>query len=343
MSREGTLLTPQLARLRTIDTCCCIVDDGSASLNTSRRHSVKAETLIIVNPVAGGGRAGQMQHIVARYFADHDRPMDFAASKSTEDFRDIATHAIASGYRYVIALGGDGTFHHLVEAAFGSSVILGFLPAGNGNDIAEGLNIPRDIIEAARAFLHGRPRAIDVIRANFPAESAASLTAIFIGAGGLGLDAEAAQLANTRFRTWPGVARYIAGALWARRKFQGIELDAAMDGESWRGRVLFAAVANAPCYGSGVRIAPSAKMDDGWLEVTLVQEMPLTRLLEAIPIVLRSGDVRWPELRRYRCRRVSFKTNRPALVHGDGEILGDSPVEFEIVPEALRIMLSRKT
>jgi YegS/Rv2252/BmrU family lipid kinase len=303
---------------------------------------VTAETLIIVNPVAGGGRAGRMQPTIARYLSDRARPVDFAASKSTENFRHIATQAIASGYRYIIALGGDGAFHHLVEAAFGSSVILGFLPAGNGNDIAEGLNIPRDPIEAAHAFLHGRPRAIDVVRVTFPAASAASRAAIFIGAGGLGLDAEAAQLANTRFRAWPGVTRYIAGALWARRKFQSIELEATMDGQSWHGPVLFAAVANSPCYGSGVRIAPSARMDDGWLEAALVEEMPLSRLLEAIPIVLRSGDIRWPEVHRYRCRHVKFQTNRPALVHGDGEILGNSPVEFEIVPGAVLITLPRK-
>ncbi len=314
---------------------------AAASLGSSRTRRVTAETLIIVNPIAGGGRAGRMQAGVARYFSDHKRPVDFAVSTSTEDFRRVAAHGIASGYRYVIALGGDGAFHHLVEAAAGSSAILGFLPAGNGNDIAEGLGIPRDPIEAAHSFLHGRPRAIDVVRVNFTADSAASRTAIFIGAGGLGLDAEAAQLANTRFRGWPGVTRYIAGALWARRNFRSLELDANMDGESWRGRVLFAAVANAPCYGSGVRIAPSAKMDDGWLEVTLVQEMPLMRLLEAIPIVLRFGDIRWPELRRYRARRVTFKTNRPALVHGDGEILGNSPVEFEVMPGAVQVMLSR--
>ncbi|MFZ0967344.1 MAG: diacylglycerol kinase family protein [Candidatus Acidiferrales bacterium] len=299
------------------------------------------DTLIIVNPIAGGGRAGRLQAAIARYFADHHRPVEFVASKNTEDFRRIASDAVASGYRYLVALGGDGSFHHLVEATFGSPAILGFIPAGNGNDIAEGLNIPRDPIEAAHAFLNGRPRAVDAVRVHFTSESAPPRVSIFIGAGGLGLDAEAAQLANTRFRAWPGVTRYIAGALWARRNFRSLELEAAMDGEFWRGRVLFAAVANAPCYGSGVRIAPSAKMDDGWLEVTLVQEMPLARLLEAIPIVLRSGDIRWPEVCRYRCRRVTFKTNRPALVHGDGEILGNSPAEFEVVPGAVQVMLSR--
>jgi diacylglycerol kinase (ATP) len=304
---------------------------------------VRAETLIIVNPVAGGGRAARARPEVARYFASQKYPVEFAESASTEDFRRLAENAVKSGYRNVLALGGDGAFHHLAEAAVGSNVILGFLPAGNGNDIAEGLGIPRDPIVAAHEFLHSRPHAVDAVRARFANGSAEPRDAIFAGVGGMGLDAEAAQLANTRFKSWPGVTRYIAGALWARRNFHAIELTATMDEETWHGRILFAAVANSPCYGSGVRIAPSAKMDDGWLEVTLVQEMPLTRLLEAIPIVLRSGDIRWPEVRRFRCRRAEFHTNRAALVHGDGEILGESPVEFQILPGALRVMLRRNS
>ena len=102
-------------------------------------------------------------------------------------------------------------------------------------------------------------------------------------------------------------------------------------------------VANAPCYGSGIRIAPNAKMDDGWLEITLVREMPLLKLLEAIPIVLRSGDIRWPEVERFRCRRAAFLTDRVALVHGDGEPLGQAPVEFEILPGAIRVMAPAHT
>jgi len=69
-----------------------------------------------------------------------------------------------------------------------------------------------------------------------------------------------------------------------------------------------------------------------------VQDMPLLKLLEAIPIVLRSGDIRWPEVERFRCRRASFLTDRVALVHGDGEPLGQAPVEFEILPGAVQVM-----
>jgi diacylglycerol kinase family enzyme len=80
-------------------------------------------------------------------------------------------------------------------------------------------------------------------------------------------------------------------------------------------------------------------MDDGWLDVAIVGDVSLTRLLEAMPVVLTSGDLRgFPEVVRYRCRKVSLRTDRAALVHGDGEELGHSPAEFEVLRGAVRVM-----
>jgi diacylglycerol kinase family enzyme len=198
-----------------------------------------SRALIIVNPIAGGGRARRIQPAIADYFREQHWPAEFTVSASTEDLRRIAAEAIAAGYRCVAALGGDGAFHHLAEAAVGSPTILGFLPAGNGNDIAAGLGLPRDPIEAARVLVYGKPRAIDVVRFRSleiesmqggDARVQRSREAIFVGAGGAGLDAEAAQLANTRFKRWPGVTRYIAGALWAWRDFRAFDLAASIDG-----------------------------------------------------------------------------------------------------------------
>jgi diacylglycerol kinase (ATP) len=102
------------------------------------------------------------------------------------------------------------------------------------------------------------------------------------------------------------------------------------------------AVANATSYGSGVRIAPQAKMDDGLLDVVIVGDVGLLRLLEAIPIVLTSGDLRgFPEVTRYRCRQVSLRADRAARVHGDGEALGVAPADFEILAGAIRVMVGR--
>jgi diacylglycerol kinase (ATP) len=79
-------------------------------------------------------------------------------------------------------------------------------------------------------------------------------------------------------------------------------------------------------------------MDDGWLEVVLVGEVDWTRLLEALPILLTTGNLHFEEVHRFRCRRVRLEAGRTAKVHGDGELLGESPAEFEVIPGAVRVM-----
>jgi len=160
-----------------------------------------------------------------------------------------------------------------------------------------------------------------------------------VGAGGIGLDAEAAQLANTRFARWPSAVRYIAGALQAFRRFAPVDVELELDGTTERGRALFVAVANAPYYGSGIRIAPTAKMDDGLLDVVMVGPLDWTRIVDAIPVLLRSGDIRWSEVRRFRARHLRITASRPAMVHSAGEIVGATPIEIEVLPGAISIVV----
>jgi len=295
---------------------------------------MKSDTFVIVNPVAGRGRALRAEGDVADFLAASGRRADFVRSQGSEDAREQAARAAAEGYRFVVALGGDGAFHHLIEGLLGTEAIAGFFPAGGGNDIARDLEIPEDPVRAAEAFLHARARNVDVIRVGFRDGRRAH----FIGAGGMGLDAQAAHLANTKFKTWPGVTRYLAGSLTIFFREEPYELQAELDGAPWKGRVLFAAVANGTSYGSGIRIEPAARMDDGWLNVVLVGEIGWAELFEALPVVLTTGDVRMKEIRRFRCRRVRLEADRPAMVHGDGESLGESPAEFEALPAAVRVM-----
>jgi len=316
----------------------------ATSENERRRGDItsgmKPDTLVIVNPTSGGGRALRAEPEVGSLLASRGCRAKFVHSKSSEDIRELAAHAAADGFRIVVALGGDGAFHHLVEGIRGTDAVAAFFPAGNGNDIARALGIPRDPMAAANDFSRGQPRAVDLVRVRF----SDGRVAHYMGAGGMGLDAEAAHLANTRFRAWPGVTRYLAGAFTIFFREPLLDVTAEMDGASWSGRALFVAVANATSYGSGVRIAPQAEMDDGLMDVVIVGDVGLLRLLEAIPIVLTSGDLRgFPEVTRYRCRRVALRADRAARVHGDGEALGVAPAEFEILPAAIRVMVGGKS
>ncbi len=310
------------------------------------------ETLVLVNPAAGGGVARRVQPAVASYLAQQNYRADFAESESTEDLRARAAQGVQRGYRNIVALGGDGTFHYLVDATLGCSVALGFFPAGHGNDLASSLGIPQDAIAAASAFLRSRPHRFDVARIAFPGIDPGRLhhasadrfpPALLVGAGGIGLDAEAAHLANTRFARWPSALRYIAGALEAFRHFPPVDVELELDGTIERDRALFIAVANAPYYGSGIRIAPAARMDDGLLDVVLVRPVDWTRMVDAIPRLLLSGDLRWSEVRRFRARHLRIRTSRPAILHSAGEIVGATPVEIELLPAAISIIVPNQS
>lgn len=289
---------------------------------------------MLVNPTSGGGAALRAQPVIEDYLHRQGFPADFRHTTSAEDMQQLAAAAASDGYSCVTAFGGDGTFHYVLSGAFGTSVSIACIPAGSGNDIAMGLGIPLDPIDAAHLLVHGAPRPVDVLRARFPGNQ----IQVFIGAGGIGLDAEANQLATGRFRRVPGLLKYFTAALAALTTSQPLHVTAEFDGASWQGPLLLAAVASSPTYGAGFKIAPSARMDDGLLDVTLVEDLPWTRIFEALFALYGNGDLRWPQIHRFRARRIRLSADRRSPFHGDGEILGEAPVEIEVLPKAVCVI-----
>jgi diacylglycerol kinase (ATP) len=271
---------------------------------------------------------------VLDFFSRHGLAANAASSNSTVHLRDLAAKAIHDSYRDIVVLGGDGAFHHVAEASFGGDVTLGFLPAGSGNDIASGLGLPDGPLEAARVYLESKPRMVDAVRIRF----GDGRKVLCFGSGGLGLDAEAARLANGPLRWLPGAARYLVGALWKYLSFRPVALEAQIDGKQWSGEVLIAAVANVPNYGAGVRIAPEARANDGWLDLVLICKISWMRIAPVISAMLKTGQLRPDEIERIRARHVSFRTDRPVWFQGDGEVLGQSPLEAEILSDAIRVV-----
>ncbi len=297
---------------------------------------MKAKTLVIVNPSSGGGNALRAEPRVASYLKLRELDADFVHSASVDDIQAKAAQAGDQGYTHVVALGGDGTFHHVIEGIYGTAAIGGFFPAGNGNDIARSMGIANDPVRAAEQFCNGSARAVDLIRVT----TKGGRVSHYIGAGGLGLDAEAAYLANTRYAKLPGWMRYLAGTFSVFFNRGALQLGLDLDGEVRSGRGLFVAAANGSSYGAGARIAPDAKMDDGWMDVVVVGDVKFLRLLEALPRLFSSGDLRrFPEVERFRCKRAKILAAPSARVHGDGEDLGTSPAEFEVLPAAVRMVV----
>jgi len=298
-----------------------------------------AHPLVIVNPSAGRGRAARVRDAVESYWRQQGVTAEFCAPRSREEVRRRSADAAAAGYSCVVALGGDGTAHDVINGLAGTDTVVGILPAGGGNDLARALGLPLDPLEAARALLHAPLRRIDLLRLTL----AGGRTCLYAGAGGTGIDAEAARLGNTRFRRVPGVARYLAAAIAAFHESRPLEVTLQADGATRNFRALLVAVANSPSYGSGVIIAPDARIDDGWMDLAIVAPLDWSHVLDGLLLALRDGDIRWPEMQRLRARKLRLETDRPAIFHGDGEVLGETPVEIEVLPAALQVLASSPT
>ena len=293
--------------------------------------------VVFVNPLAGAGRAGGYLLRIREVFEAHKIAAEFLLTESAQNLESLARAAIADGRRLLFAMGGDGTFQGLANAACGSDVLLGVLPAGGGNDFATALGLPKDPVAAARAVLRGQPRTVDLLRAR----TDDGHDRLYAGGGGVGLDVDALQHASGTYRRMPGRSRYIASALRALREFTPLRVRADFPGSelpAFEAKVLVAAVLNTPTYGAGVRLAPGAQMDDGWLDVAFVERLSALRVLALLPRLLSTGDLPGSHVKRARARRVRLSADRPCFFHGDGEILGPAPVEIEVMPRAVRVL-----
>jgi len=294
--------------------------------------------VVYVNPAAGHGRTLSCLPRIRKVFEAASVPAEFISVGSAKDLESYALAAIKSGKRLLFALGGDGTFQELVNAAYGSDVVLGVLPAGGGNDFAAALQLPQEPVAAAKAILRGYPMRVDLARAR----TADGRVRLYLGGGGVGIDAEAARYANESFRRLPGRSRYVASALRAFCSHRAIRVRAEFPGSDlprMEVNSLLAAVLNTPTYGSGIRLAPEARLDDGWLDAVIVEDLSVFEILKLLPRLLKSGELRTRHVHRMRVKAVKFTTDRPCMFHGDGEILGPTPVEIEVVRQAMRVLM----
>jgi len=309
------------------------MNDRVRGPGTLRESSVT----VLVNSVAGGGRARSCLSPIQKLFESFHIDARFVMTNCAAELKASAQDAISQGQRALIAMGGDGTFQALANAAFGADVILGVLPVGGGNDFAAALGLPGDPLKATEAILRGHPRFVDLARVR----TAEGRTRLYAGGGGIGLDAQAACYASGAYRSVPGRLRYIASALRAFLGFVPVPVRVDFpdsDIPSWEAHALLAAVLNSPTYGAGVRLAPAAMVDDGWLQVVLIEDIGALGVMRLLPRLMGSGELRTTRVKRWQAKKVRLTTHYATAFHGDGEIIGSTPVEIEVVPRAIQVL-----
>lgn len=296
-----------------------------------------ASALVILNPVAGNGRAQRAAQRIAA--AARSAGATFVETKARGHGTELAAGAADGGYRRVVAVGGEGTVQEIANGLVaGRGVItLGIVPGGNGNDLARALGLPRDPLAALAVALHGAAEPMDVGLATGSRGSR-----IFVDAAGIGFDAGiAARMAGSRQRWQRGRAGYLLTTLDELRRYRNARVRIAVDGAPAVERtILFAAVANGAWYGGGMHIAPGARLDDGSLDLCLVGDLSRLAALGQLPGLYRGAHVRHPAVSMTRVRAMELEAvDGDVLVHLDGEPFGSLPLRIEVRPAALTVAM----
>jgi diacylglycerol kinase (ATP) len=293
---------------------------------------------LISNPVAGGGRGSRNASIATKALHEARIHCRLLHPASTESSAAAAADAVAAGASAVIACGGDGTVHTILQELVHTQVPLGVMAGGSGDDIAACLGFPVSNPEAAAAYLvacllEGSTRQVDLGRAR----TADGTDRYFLGVLSSGFDSAVNERANTMTRL--GGQRYNAAIVRELASFRPLDYDVTIDGERMTEQGMLVAVGNGPSYGGGMQICPAAVPDDGTFDVTWLGAVSTLTFLRVFPKVFKGTHVQHPSVRTYTGQAITI--DAPGQVaYADGERIGPLPVAIQMQSHALHVLTS---
>ena len=311
--------------------------------------------LVIYNPIAGRGRSKKHWPEVQQALIDAGIEFDVAATSAPLEAVTLAEKA-ATKYSTVIAVGGDGTIHEVVNGLLrasseGETIALGVVPLGNGDDFAK--MIPPQTTIGGKVFdwhvaiekiAQGQTKLFDVGRMSGDQlrSKQGNKPQYFMNGMDIGFGAQAA-LNFTKVPSFlTGMAAYLAAILKTLIDYRipnvSIQID---DQKAFKQSTTMTAITNGRCFGSGFWVCPEAQVDDGLLDVMVTQSVGRLKILRLIPKIMKGTHVNEPILKNYRARRVEIKSQQPLVVEADGEIPYSQTrhLEVQILDKKLRVIV----
>jgi len=297
--------------------------------------------LVIYNPQAGGGRAKDLLPKIEAYLNDRNLEFEIKLTTHSGHAVEIAENADLNEYDAVIASGGDGTLFEVLNGYYKNTSCqndpstkppIGLIPNGTGNAFMKELNLVKsDWQKAIDIIVLNKSRAVDVGR--FVTQNQ---TYYFLNIVGMGFVSEVAQAAIPL--KWMGNAAYTAATLLKLINLKAQKMQIEVDGDLLEREGVFAEVANTTYTGTDFLIAPKAKLDDGLLDLVLLNKISRLKLLRVFTSIYDGSHIDYPEIEYIQAKKIKITEEKPTKLIPDGEVLGETPVEFECLKEGVRFL-----
>jgi len=297
---------------------------------------------LILNPIADMGRAWKVANDLRPIVAEYGHA-DWSGTVYPGHAVELARQAALDGYEMVVAVGGDGTVHEVVnglmQAPVGKRPILGVVPVGSGNDFAHSIHVPMKSGHALLHALKGEPSSVDIglmTDENGRRE-------YFDNTVGIGFDA-VVTIRSHKLPIVRGFLMYLTAVIQTiLLNHDPAHLKIQTDTESWEQGTIMLTVCNGPREGGGFLVAPDANNLDGVLNYATVTQCSRLTMFRLVPEVMQGTHGRFKQVRLGECKRLSLMSDRPLYIHADGEIytsFGSNlrGLDFEILPGALQVV-----
>lgn len=292
--------------------------------------------VVIVNPRSRRGRAEAKIPKIERILRDEGLGYRIARTTHPRHATKVARDALQGGEQYLVAVGGDGTVHEVVNGMLrenepiAANAVLGVVPVGSGCDFVKSFNLPGDTARAAHRLSGDSVRPIDVGKVTFTSGNA-KITRYFLNIAEVGLGGAVVARAS-RLTGFLGPTRYFCGFWLTLPTFRPTTVQIDADGKAFAWRAQNVVVANCQFYGDGMHISPKSEPDDGALDV-LVMVGPKSDAFTTLPKVYRGTHLPHHNIMELKANCLQVEADAPLLIEADGEILGTTPATFEIIPK----------
>ena len=294
--------------------------------------------LVIVNPMSRGGAGSKDWPFAATALHSHFGPFERHFTTGPGEASLVAQSEAESGRRLLLTFGGDGTISETARGIIASKTNceLGVLPHGTGGDFFRSLSIPKRFADAARSLRKGRSVAIDAGRINFNDGN----TTTFVNSASFGLSGLVSHRVHLSQKTRFSYARE---TLTAALSFEFPEVELKLDNSTGRHfRITNVSLHNGRFFGGGMQMAPSARLQDGKLQLVVVKRLPAIKLISYAPTMYFGAHLKFRAVQHRHLQSLEARPMVPAsrvLVEADGECPGQLPARFEVQPKALLLRL----
>jgi diacylglycerol kinase (ATP) len=302
----------------------------------------KHNTKLIINPNADLGRAWRWGTDL-RSVVEEFGGADWTGTVYPTHAIELARQAAEDGYELLISVGGDGTTHEVINGLMQVPAErrprLGIVPVGTGNDFASNVGMQTEPAKAMRQVFTGESKFIDIAQIQ-----SGSRTEYWDNTLGIGFDAKA----TIHSRSVPLLSGFPVYLIAAIRAIM-LDHDPALiqfesDQETWQDENLLIVLCNGPREGGGFHVAPEAKVDDGWLDYAAITSVSRPMMFRLIPEVMKGTHGRFPQVRINKFRELKITSDRPLVIHTDGEIYAGFGTDVrelmvKVLPSALEVII----